>query len=258
MQPYPAGISSVAKGLAKNPLGIIALFIVFVYLLASLVLVANTTLLADERIIIIYFLVFFPVLVLCAFFWLVTKHSSKLFAPSDFSNEDNYVKMQMIAVGNLAAASVKIEQGINDFDMSSIINNVNNITDVGILSSGKWRSSILWVDDRPENNIYERRAFQAVGFEFTISETTNDALDELSKNKFAAIISDMGRREGPQEGYVLLEEVRKRGDATPFFIYAGSNAPHHTRMALERGAQGNTNNANELFKLVTRHIITGS
>jgi DNA-binding NtrC family response regulator len=79
-------------------------------------------------------------------------------------------------------------------------------------------------------------------------------LDLLSKNRFGAIISDMGRKEGPREGYVLLDALRPRDDQTPFFIYAGSNSAEHKREAEAHGAQGSTNVANELFDIV-RHVL---
>src|SRR5215207_3488799 len=34
---------------------------------------------------------------------------------------------------------------------------------------------VLWVDDRPENNIYERRSLEALGIGFTLSTSTEDA-----------------------------------------------------------------------------------
>lgn len=115
-------------------------------------------------------------------------------------------------------------------------------------------NQILWVDDRPENNVYERKAFESVGFEFTLSLNTKDALDQLSRQEFCAVISDMGRREGPREGYVLLDEMRRRGDKTPLFFYAASNAPEHKRETKEHGGQGCTNNSNELFEMVTHSV----
>ncbi len=92
----------VATALARNPLGIIALFIVLVYGFASLVTAFTGGLSAAERMPLIYFLMGFPILVLAAFTWLVSKHSGKLFAPGDFKNEDNYVKMQLSTVASLA------------------------------------------------------------------------------------------------------------------------------------------------------------
>ncbi len=65
---------STAQNLARNPLGIIALFIVLVYGIAALVFgFAATNLDGTERLPIVWFLVLFPVLVLAAFYRLVTE-----------------------------------------------------------------------------------------------------------------------------------------------------------------------------------------
>ena len=117
-----------------------------------------------------------------------------------------------------------------------------------------WKRQILWVDDRPENNVYERQAFEAMGLRFTLALSTAQALELCETKRFSAIISDMGRKEGPREGYVLLEEIRKRDTATPFFIYAGSRAEHHKREASLRGAQGTTNVAQELMDMVVHYL----
>jgi CheY-like chemotaxis protein len=113
---------------------------------------------------------------------------------------------------------------------------------------------ILWVDDHPENNACWRPAFEAVGFRFTLALSTEEALERLSQTKYAAIISDMGRREGPQEGYVLLDRLRKEGNRTPLFFFS-SGAPEHKFEAYEHGGQGCTNDQQELFEMVTRAMI---
>jgi hypothetical protein len=87
----------VAQRLARNPLGIIALFIVLVYGLAAQVTIFASSISARERLPLVYFLVGFPVLVLGVFAWLVGKHSNKLFSPQDFQNEE---KLRQAAVGN--------------------------------------------------------------------------------------------------------------------------------------------------------------
>jgi CheY-like chemotaxis protein len=115
-------------------------------------------------------------------------------------------------------------------------------------------NTILWVDDRPSNNIYEREALELVGFKFELALSTKEALTLLEKNKYLAIISDMGRVEGPREGYILLKEVRKTDKKIPFFIYAGSNLLEHKIEAQEKGAQGSTNSATELIDLITTHV----
>jgi len=112
------------------------------------------------------------------------------------------------------------------------------------------------VDDRPDNNLYERRALEALGIRFALSTSTDDAVTQLRYQRFDLIISDMGRPPDPQAGYTLLDKLRSEGDRTPFVIYAGSRSPEHVRESLRRGAQGCTNSPQELIMIVTR--ILGS
>lgn len=112
------------------------------------------------------------------------------------------------------------------------------------------KAKVLWVDDRPNNNNYERKALEALGMTFVLSRSTEDALNELKKQRFNLIISDMGRPPDPQAGYTLLDKLRSSGNQTPFLIYAGSRAPEHQSEAKRRGAIGCTNRPDELFKLV--------
>lgn len=247
-----------ALGFTKSPLGIIALFIVLVYGFASLVVGLGSGL-SEHVVPLIYFMVLFPVLVFIGFLWLVAKHPKNLYGPADFKNEDNYIKAQMGTAASLGAASAKQpenEDGATKNQIQEIVDAVSNVSRQQ--KHEEWRNRILWVDDRPENNVYERQAFEAQGIEFSLARSTNEALELLKANKFAAIISDMGRKEGPQEGYVLLEKLHLMGDQTPFMIYAASNLPEHKKMARERGAIGSTNRANELFQTVMSAIAKGS
>lgn len=132
----------------------------------------------------------------------------------------------------------------------SIIRAVDAATEVVERTDDAWRSRVLWVDDRPGNNVRERRVFESLGVTFELAASTNEALNSLRRSRFGAIISDMGRAAGPREGYRLLDAVRVHDRRTPFFIYAGTSAPQHRWEAMERGAQGCTNVANELVTTV--------
>jgi len=245
-------IVDAAKSLSRNPLGIIALFIVLVYGFAALVTAFASSFSHEERLPLVYFLVVFPIVVLIIFAWLVSRHSGKLFSPQDFKNEDNYVKMQMAAVASLATAAAK-DGGTNIENMVRVVQEAAPQRQVVSNS----RRSILWVDDRPENNVYERKAFEAVGIVFTLALTTNDALEQMKRQNFAAVISDMGRKEGPREGYTLLDAMRAEGNKTPLFFYTGTQAPEYKQETLKRGGQGCTNNPEELFRIVTKALISG-
>src|SRR5215469_15566520 len=98
-----------AKQLAHNPLGIIALFLVLVYGVAALVTGFTNSFTGSERVPLIYFLVLFPFIVLGVFTWLVSKHSGKLFAPSDFRNEEIYMALQHPSIDPTAVKRVSEE-----------------------------------------------------------------------------------------------------------------------------------------------------
>jgi CheY-like chemotaxis protein len=250
------GFASSAKGFTKSPLGIIALFIVLVYGFASLVVSFGQNI-GDNVTPLIYFMVIFPVIVFAGFLWLVATHHKKLYGPSDYKDEDNFVKVQMSTAMSLAAASARQPENGQNPELSQ--KHLEKILELVSRTSKREKintsaNRILWVDDRPENNIYERKAFEAQGVEFSLALNTDEALDLIDNNDYIAIISDMGRKEGPQEGYKLLEQIRNSGNNVPFFIYAGSNAPEHKKMARERGAQGTTNRADELYKMVMNTI----
>ncbi len=85
--------SETARTFSRSPLGIIALFIVLVYGIAGLVLGSSGNSLENShKTILVWFLVLFPLVVLATFSWLVTKHHRKLYAPSDFRNDEGFLR----------------------------------------------------------------------------------------------------------------------------------------------------------------------
>ena len=119
-------------------------------------------------------------------------------------------------------------------------------------------ATILWVDDNPNNNTYERQSLEALGVSFVLATSTDDALTKIAARKFDAVISDMGRPPDARAGYTLLDKLRASGNQTPFVIYAGSNAPEHKAEAIRHGAIGCTNRASELFEYVLRALGSGT
>ena len=182
--------------------------------------------------------------------------------PSEFVRDlrvDDLVELINGAVSLASATAAKSSaQGAAPEDISratkSVIDIMQQSSRKGDRSGNDLRQNnrVLWVDDQPNNNRYEINAFKSMGIEVDSALSTNQGLQMLSKQNYGAVISDMGRPEGSQEGYVLLEKVRRQFGEIPFIIYAGSNAQRHKDEAFRRGAQGSTNHPQELFEMVTQ------
>ncbi|MAW82541.1 MAG: hypothetical protein CMI63_20085 [Parvularcula sp.] len=98
---------------------------------------------------------------------------------------------------------------------------------------------ILWVDDNPQNNAIEKRAFEDRNIAVYAVETTEEALAMLSMYPhYDAVISDMGRNGEPLAGFKLLEEMRARGDETPFYLYTILTSEAQHTLLSEKGGQG--------------------
>lgn len=120
-----------AVKLSQNPLGIIALFIVLVYGIAALVLgLSSKSLEISERLPLVWFLVLFPVLVLIAFLWLVTKFPKSLYSPKDFQTEEGFLewvkgsaseKVQEIEALSKQLVELKQEPSTNDSNLQDTI-----------------------------------------------------------------------------------------------------------------------------------------
>jgi CheY-like chemotaxis protein len=125
------------------------------------------------------------------------------------------------------------------------------------------RSTVLWVDDRPNNNVHEREALEALGVRFVLATSTEEAIERIKRRSasgagpFDAVISDMGRPPDPRAGYTLLDQLQASGDQTPFIIYAGSRTPEHWAEARRHGAVGCTNRPDELFEMVLTALRRG-
>ena len=81
------------KDYAHNPLGIVAMFISLIYGFAALLLgLSADKLTANERTPLIWFIIFFPCLILIVFYRLVTKHHGKLYSPSDYREDSSFLE----------------------------------------------------------------------------------------------------------------------------------------------------------------------
>jgi hypothetical protein len=114
-----------AQRLSRNPLGIIALFIVLVYGIAGIVLGFSSQHLEPcERQPLIWFLVVFPVIVLAAFYRLVTCHHAKLYAPHDFQEDEGFFRAM-----SPIEQKQRLEEEIREVELASSVDRSDRTTE---------------------------------------------------------------------------------------------------------------------------------
>lgn len=116
---------------------------------------------------------------------------------------------------------------------------------------------ILWVDDKPDNNLREREAMAAFSVQFDLALSTDEALQRLRASKFDLIISDMGRPGDARAGYTLLQALRERGDATRYVLYTSSCSDAQMQEARTRGALGCSTQISQLMQLAISALEAG-
>lgn len=105
-----------------------------------------------------------------------------------------------------------------------------------------WGFKILWVDDVPDNNRDFLPILLGDGAEVIQVLSTAEAFDALHES-YDAILSDMARPEGPEEGLRFLELLRERGAGPPTLIFAARYSRSRARRieAVQAGAISVTN-----------------
>lgn len=85
-------------------------------------------------------------------------------------------------------------------------------------------SQILWVDDIPSNNIYERRLFRSLGIFIDLARSTEEALEMMQFTKYNVIISDIARGEIRDAGIQFLDDLNKLNYDILAILYTGAKA----------------------------------
>lgn len=128
------------------------------------------------------------------------------------------------------------------------------------IASGKQplMKHILWVDDHPQSNVYSVAKLRGMGVVVTEATSTAEALQiiESDRQRFSAIISDMGRLEGgvfrPTAGLDLINAVRTAGLRTPIFVFSAPSRTEGIRdNVLRAGGNGATASSIELFEMLS-------
>ena len=112
--------------------------------------------------------------------------------------------------------------------------------------------AVLWVDDYPENNAFERDALLRKQITVVQAASTREAIGKATSRSFDAIITDMGREaDGEDAGLELLKALKEHNIAAPVIVYASAPAVARTRAAaLALGASCVTSSGTELLGML--------
>ena len=112
---------------------------------------------------------------------------------------------------------------------------------------------VLWIDDRPANNEYERKLLRPDGIVFDNVVSTEEALEQLAAESYDLVITDLGRQGSSDRsgtaGAAFLEHPVVRG-GPPVIVYAGRYAVTQRDDLIGRGALDVMSSREQLLKTV--------
>jgi CheY-like chemotaxis protein len=119
---------------------------------------------------------------------------------------------------------------------------------------------VLWVDDDPANNEYERSLLRPDGAVFDNVVSTAEAIAQLATSTYDLVITDLGRRRSSDRsavaGRALLAHPVIANGGPPVVVYAGRNAVEQEPELLALGAFGVSRDREHLLRLV--HAALGT
>jgi len=99
---------------------------------------------------------------------------------------------------------------------------------------------VLWVDDRPANNEFERKWLRPHGIVFDSVVSTDEALEQLANESYDLVITDLGREYSSDRsataGVAFLDQPIVRSGGPPVIVYAGRWAVAQRDELVGRGA----------------------
>lgn len=119
-------------------------------------------------------------------------------------------------------------------------------------------SRVLWVDDNPSNNEYERSILRADGIVFDNVVSTAEAIEQLRTSTYDLVITDLGRNwssdRSHDAGRALLQHPVITDGGPPVVVYAGRQAVRQSAELQALGAFGVSQQREHLLTLVRQAL----
>lgn len=113
---------------------------------------------------------------------------------------------------------------------------------------------VLWVDDRPSNNEFERKTLRPHGIVFDNVVSTAEAVEQLAHESYDLVITDLGRSHSSDRsqtaGASFLEHPAVTQGGPPVIVYASPWAVRQKDELLRLGAKEVTASRQQLIDSV--------
>ncbi len=114
-------------------------------------------------------------------------------------------------------------------------------------------ATVLWVDDRTQNNILEREALAKLGVRIECYTSNVAALEVFDRIEPDLVISDIGRPDD-EDGWQLLDSLRADHTDLPFYFYTGRVNEGLQAKAATHAATGIFDDPGDLIEAVVQVI----
>lgn len=98
------------------------------------------------------------------------------------------------------------------------------------------RHRVLVVDDQESMRILLQDLLEAIGYQVSLAEGGEQALEILSSDRFALVLSDLNMP--GMDGTALLKEIKRRYPELPVVIITGYGTFHTEKRVMRDGAAG--------------------
>ena len=138
-------------------------------------------------------------------------------------------------------------------DVATLVDTISSLS-----ATPRRAARVLWVDDRPANNEYERQLLRPHGMVFDNVVSTHEAIEQLMNEGYDLVITDLGR-EGSSDrsnnaGATFLGHPAVRSGGPPVIVYAGTWAVARRAELMRLGAADVMANREQLIDTVLRTL----
>jgi len=132
-------------------------------------------------------------------------------------------------------------------DLEHVAGHSSALRRASLAASALVGAKILWIDDQPAGNAWERQMLVKFGVSFVTVETTNSAIACLKAESFHLVLSDIARGDEPKAGLEALPAILEAAPAIPVVFYVGHVLPNRPVPVDSKGIAAEPN---ELLHLV--------